>query len=1435
MIHPLSTIARPLASVARALWPYLRRVYQERQAGQMPFSVDTDVLEHGVDATLDRLCGGNIDETWWHNLLNCIGHPFIAPDFLRMPALQEWLADEQVQSDVKALARQRILGADEDDPETQTRLRRAYAAVTGEDERLADGPIAVVLAILAAGYVGSIAPQLQPIAGMIQASTQQHREQFSTLQRILNERGPDHHVVAAHSEQAERALSLLLKQRSLTPDRVRQALITLAQRVTDDLRYVERAIRAKVLYWAARLHAVQHETLPITRHYLVQLRQTDPSVDTRIIDALILEAENNSDGALQMLRDIDTPDGRATFFSTLFRTRGAETALAWFDNQPGRDHARFLTGLGWSNVAICLVKTDRWEEAAARLAAAQEHREEWPDLAFVEGVINAALLLPVEWRQYALEMHLFYEGLRPIEGVDAIRRRARAKICFETAKALLMNIEQPERAQAAQDWLLWLRLTDPMPAVASEARQEIQAAIHDGQRAVELIPFARVFGIAFDDTPLQRYLIQRKLTGGLSGRELVAEFLLAELRINPRDRAEFLEREEERLSQVIAKASLVGKRIEALVQDGQGVRARHLLEACRDIFVDYDYERLRTLIDTQEGRDPRAQLEALYRQTEALIDLKNLISHLTCASDWAALQPLLQELFRRERTVENALQLVASMWRHPHTDDTQLLAFLEENQEMVDRSRDLASMKAWTLFHVGRLQEAEALNRSLLGARQHHNDLLLETNLAIQSGDWERFAGIISRVWPTREELEPSVLMRLALLAAEADTTAHRASELATLAAGKAAADPQILMGAYILAVQLGHETETEAAWLTRASELSSEEGPVWQVSTRTIVEEMMPKRRARGREIEQALLHGKMPLHTATRALNQPLSRFLLDIPRNNVDQPDGRRRTLVPIVSGARQMVQMHSEWVVGLDITSLMVLGYLELLKKTLTTFQRVVLAPETMTLLLNERRQVRFHQPSRVKEAEEIRALIDQGHLKMGQSLPQPPAWLVKEIGRDLAELLEAARVTGGQVVRPYPIFKLQTFLEREADLQEYAALVLSTKAFTSLLSAGGHIDSQAHERACRFLTIQDPAPPTEADPSLLERRIYLDDLAVGYLQTAGILQAACRCRLDLWVHPSMKEEQAAIIEANREGERLVEALDDIRVTLRDALERGQAIFMPRHRRHEEETQLGWLYHAAPTVAHILRDAGPCDAVCVDDRFLNRHHTLTDTAEHTVPIVCVLDLLQHLEMCGVMNTEDKHRASHKLRQAGYSFVPVTLEELEQYLRQARCDHEGHVIESAEMRVLRQTLMRVRSLDMVEMPTEAPFLEKMQFGCMVAIRRLWTDEAVSAERAVALSQWVWCSIAPSPMDWARTLREPLRQSDMPEAFARYLALLLRPMHVPMERYEVFRNWVECEVLAPLLPANACLLDSIVQLVRTDIEHLSEELNDDASDTPS
>ena len=95
-------------------------------------------------------------------------------------------------------------------------------------------------------------------------------------------------------------------------------------------------------------------------------------------------------------------------------------------------------------------------------------------------------------------------------------------------------------------------------------------------------------------------------------------------------------------------------------------------------------------------------------------------------------------------------------------------------------------------------------------------------------------------------------------------------------------------------------------------------------------------------------------------------------------------------------------------------------------------------------------------------------------------------------------------------------------------------------------------------------------------------------------------------------------------------------------------------------------------------------------------------------------------------------------------------------------------------------------------------------------------------SPEQAAMLSDWVWRHVAPSPLDWARNIAEPLRPDDMPEAFARHLAWLLKPMPLNLDRYEAFQTWVEEEILAPLLPANANLIDRLVRMVRADIERL-------------
>ena len=1440
MPESISAIAKVLLSVPKALWPKLRRVYKERQAGKMPVGGTDDLLEKGMEETLDQLVNGKTDDAWWEKTLDTIGHKLISPEFLRIHAVREWLSAHQVQTDFKSLAREHIMGKDNYEQATLKRLRQTYADKTGEDERLADGPVEVIVAIIAAGYFGSISSEIEPVVGMIQdharesnKAFQKFEESLGSIDNRLKDLGPDHYAAEAHNNIAQKELYQLLKRRSLELDRTLQEIIALTKRVVEgDLTHADNSIKAEIFYWVTRLHVSKIETLPLAREYLEKIRETDPGTDTRIIEALILETEGDADGALRILRDINDSDGRSTFFIVCNRKKGIESALLWFDEQSERDNPDFFTGIGWSNLAITLAKKERWTEAAKRLAVVHDYSEQWPDLAFVEGVVNAALLLPSEMRRYALEMNLFHSTIRTIEGTEADQYRARSKACFNKAHELFIRIDQKGRAQAALDWHLWLRLTDPNPEISQDAEHEVSEGMKKVSRAIDLMPFARTFGIEFDEAPVKRYLAQRKRTGGLENRELLAELFLAEMKMSPRERADFIHNEEERLSQVVLKATLSGLLIEALVGDGQTKRARETIEERKDDFVDHDYQRLQTMIDAKDGTDPRAKLEDIYTQTGSLIDLKNLVSHLKLAGDWGALQPRLEELFQKEKTATNALMLTYCFRRNLQVDHFSILTFLEENHDIVDSSDDLLSEKAWTLSHAGRLKEAEVINTELLKKRDNENDLELDINIALVLGDWDRFSVIITDAMKRREKLGSYILIRLASLAAEVDADTDRALKLLKLAADKGADDPQILMQAYILALQLGREDQTSVKWFARTIDLSTDDGPLLKVDIRTVAEEMIPAHRERALKAEKALIKGEMSLQAAANSLGQSLSKVLIEIPRINTDLQDGRKRTVVPIRSGSRTNIEMKPGWKICFDTTSIMVLNHLDLLEKTVNAFQKTIINCDTMIFLLNERRRARFHQPSLIKKAEDVRSLIYKDLLKIAPSFPNPPKDLINEVGRDLADMLEAARAEGGRVVRPFPILKSGSFMEKEAELGDYADYLISTRAFVKVLyEQKSKIDSGAFNNAYQYLKVQDRGEDSNLDQLLLDCPLYLDELSIAYLQHVDLLNAVCNSGLNLFVHPSTANYQLALIEENRGGIRLADTLKNIKNLLRKAIEEERAIFLPRLRLQNEDKKFESFYQIAPTIANIVEDSGECDAVCIDDRFFNKHKAIIDKKGRSIPLVCVTDILHYLAIQGVISTDQMHMGFHKLRQVGYALVPIPFEELEQCLSNARWGKDGNLNESVEMRLMRQTLMRIRSLDMVVLPEESPFLEQIQRGCVLAIHNLWSDESVTIEKAVELSNWVWLNIAPCPLEWVKNLREPTHKRAALEGFAQHHNFLLKPITLKQERYDAYLKWLEDDILAPLLPANVDLIDALSDIVSKDIKLMIENISNDES----
>ena len=70
--------------------------------------------------------------------------------------------------------------------------------------------------------------------------------------------------------------------------------------------------------------------------------------------------------------------------------------------------------------------------------------------------------------------------------------------------------------------------------------------MRDGERSIDLVPFAHAFGIPFRPDPLRRRLARCKLLGDTNERAVLAEFILAQASMTPAERADYLEREEAR-------------------------------------------------------------------------------------------------------------------------------------------------------------------------------------------------------------------------------------------------------------------------------------------------------------------------------------------------------------------------------------------------------------------------------------------------------------------------------------------------------------------------------------------------------------------------------------------------------------------------------------------------------------------------------------------------------------------------------------------------------------------------------------------------------------------------------------------------------------------------------------------------------------------------
>ena len=1426
----LSSLAIPLKPfarvVAKAVVTHARQLQAERKAGRQSFQPQTSVMDSVFSETLDRLRGGKVDSAWWSNLLSKLGQKYIAPDFLRETALQKWIASIPVAGDLKTLATAQIMSGRGNDSIARDRLARSFSHSTGEAQNLATGPINVIVAILVAGYIASIPSDQRAVFGAVQNLSEQIHERFDHLKGSFSPTDKDPITQEAHTERVDKELSKILIVRTFDPLRARRNIQELFQRVGEkgDLYAASSLHKKRVFYWTSRLCASDSKMRVRAAKLRDRLRQIDPGMDLSILDALLAESGGDANKALRLLRDNDDPDSRANVFGLLVRSQGETAALDWYSNQAAHSDSQFFTANGWKNWRVCMAKIGKWEEAAKRLRCFDPDWPEMPVLALVEGVVNAAMLLPEDHRERALQTVPIYEGVTPNLVVEAGSFHSRAATCFKFAEHSLKDIADHDLSEFIVDWRRWIRLMDPNSENTKHARDVIRKEMDEGESAVKLIPFTYAFDIPFNMEPLRQYLKQRKQFGGLNDRELIAECLLSKLSMSPGNLVTYLEQNKRRLHEVMPIDLLTTTYAEALVRDNQTERARGLVQETTKDISHVLSSRLTVMIDAHEGKDPRKQLEFLYQQSKGLTDLKNLVSYLESVNDRSSLRCLLRELFNRERTVENALGFIKCFVGPSFFDHAAIIQFTEQNPDILERSNDLQSIRARALFNAGRIQQSKEINDKLLHQRLNTDDFHLDVAIAISAGDWERIPAILDREWPRRSSHSAETLMVLAQLASQLGQTTTRAIVLSKLAAKKAPDDPRILVAAYGLYFQLGRESEADPDWIKRASDLSSaEKGPIWRISMQDLAEDWIPKRRDHMRDVQRKWLSGEIPISFAVERFNQSLAHLLLHIPDQNNTELDGRRRVILPIISGERSPIELQEDWTIGLDVSSIMVLSYLGLLETAINAFSHVKLSPDVVELLFRENFEVRFHQPSRIKEAKQVRELQSREQLGTVDHFAATPKVISEEVGLELASLLQTARHVNGKVVCVLPIHKVGSLLDQKADTHEYDDLIISTMDLCRLCHDEGKVDTDVYQRAKSFLRSQGQAQLTNPAPSFLESPIFVDQLALSYLQRAEILQPIATSGLDIRIHPDSAREAQALIETGDLGDELVKKIGGVRAALRNALDSGAASFLPRTVHEDSVVEKGNIKFQV--TASLLTSGSPvCDAICCDDRCINKHLVCSERDGRVVPIVCILDVLRFLVSRGSISTTDHWGLRHKLRQGGFIFVPLESEELIHWLKASRVKNSS-LKESAELRVLRQTIARIDSLELTN-PKEITALSSSLSGvCKDAIASLWRDESLTVERVTILSDWVWHQLLATPLADRQQISLGSYEDCLRDMTCGRLGQFLLPTIIrSRNRRKQLTNWIEQAVLEPMRTANADLIEQTITLIRNAISKLDE-----------
>ena len=826
---------------------------------------------------------------------------------------------------------------------------------------------------------------------------------------------------------------------------------------------------------------------------------------------------------------------------------------------------------------------------------------------------------------------------------------------------------------------------------------------------------------------------------------------------------------------------------------------------------DHERARLARIIAEAKGTSPTEARETQFKTSNALTDFANLVESLESQKDWLGLVTYGRTFFERTRDVSGCRVFAQALFE---TDDFKGVVNLLSNQaDLVDQSNYLESLLAWSLYRTGDVTGCRKALAKLRAKRDDTNDRNLAVNLAIVSGDWSSLAAFAEQEWEKRNERNAEELLRAAQLAHHLGSP--RVKDLIFEAAGKATDDPKILIGCYLTAVNAGWEDEITSAWLERAAALSGEDGPVKRVPFKEIFD-LQPDWQQREKQTWGHLHAGTIPIFAAGHLLNRSLTDLFLLPALSNAETIDPRRRSLIYAFSGARHFVQ-GTPRTAALDPTALLTAGILGAIDSIFAAFETIVIPHGTLSWLFEEKQRGQFHQPRMIADALEVKRLIDSKALHKFEVTVAPDTELSAEIGDELAALFVEAEADFGEdprqrlVVRSAPIHRMGSLMKEVANLGSHLNHVCGCLDVVNALARQGQLTQAEEQTARAYLVLQEEpwANPKTIDAGAI---LYLDELSVSYLQHLGLLSKIQAAGFTGIISSSVVSQGDNFVRYESLTGRAAGVIEDIRRALSEGIVSGKVVLAAASKSDDERFN-----RIQRHVTFDVLEAGAlADVIVIDDRYFNQHANIT-VSSGAKPIWTTFDLLTTAQY----DPSQQREYLTDMRRSGLGFVPIAIDELKALIGQALIAN-GKLVESAELKAIRESLQLARMSDGLQFPKENVWLANIIRSFVETIKSQWHADMVEAT-ARARSSWLLEQLDIRQWSHRYKIDGHPEVSDI-RYRGQILSLAMMNTVVPRGVKVRYWQWLDDALLNRVRDEHRELYDEVVQQVRAMIDDASE-----------